>query len=115
MIAHRFAYRSVHGVIPGGKGASKVYVLHKCDNPPCVRPSHLFLGTQKDNMGDAVAKGRNVRGERGGSARLASADVIAMRERYAAGGVLMRELANDYGVDPSHVSKILSRDKWAHV
>lgn len=53
--AHRFAWEQEHGPIPDG-----LFVLHRCDNPPCVRPSHLFLGTAFDNMADAKAKGRMV-------------------------------------------------------
>lgn len=51
--AHRAAWLFEHGEIPQG-----MRVLHKCDNPPCVRPDHLFLGTQTDNMRDCAAKGR---------------------------------------------------------
>jgi len=60
--AHRFAYETLAGPIPPG-----VLVLHRCDNPPCVRPEHLFLGTQADNVADMIAKGRIVsRGNGGG-------------------------------------------------
>jgi hypothetical protein len=51
--AHRVAWEKANGPIPGG-----MHVLHRCDNPPCVNPSHLFLGTNKDNMDDRDSKGR---------------------------------------------------------
>src|SRR5207237_6240778 len=60
--AHRISWQLAHGPIPEG-----LRVLHHCDNPPCVRPSHLFLGTQFDNMADARQKGRTASGGRNGS------------------------------------------------
>jgi len=54
MPAHRAAWILAYGPIPDG-----IFILHRCDNPPCVRPSHLFAGTPLDNMRDMIAKGRN--------------------------------------------------------
>lgn len=56
VLAHRFAWETVHGPLPRG-----VVLCHRCDNPPCVRPDHLFPGTQRDNMRDAARKGRTSR------------------------------------------------------
>ncbi len=113
--AHRLAWTVLVGPIPEGQ-----YVLHHCDNPPCVNTDHLFLGTHADNMADKVAKGRQARGEslaakrRGaanGRAKLTEDDVRAIR----ADTRLLREIAEDYGIVNQQVSMIKSRQKWGHV
>jgi len=79
VMAHRFSWELHFGPIPDG-----LLVCHKCDNPPCVRPDHLFLGTHKDNAADKVSKGRQTRcgannyhrGEDHYAARLTAADVF---------------------------------------
>jgi hypothetical protein len=60
MRAHRAAWMEVHGAIPEG-----MCVLHRCDNPPCIRIDHLFLGTNADNVADKMAKGRHRNGKGG--------------------------------------------------
>lgn len=105
--AHRFSYLIAHGVIPDG-----LRVLHRCDNPPCVRPSHLFVGTARDNMDDALAKGRIPMGERRAQARLADAQVAAIRALVAIrGGVKRLEkrlIARAVGVSEHYLDDILS-------
>jgi hypothetical protein len=106
--AHRFAFRSYNGPIKRGQ-----LVLHRCDNPSCVNPSHLFLGTQKDNMKDMREKGRgvNVSGSLHGRAKLSEVDVLAIREDSRT----QKEIAAAYGVSCSLISQIKSRTIWAHI
>lgn len=112
--AHRVSYALHVGPILDG-----LFVLHRCDNPLCVNPEHLFLGTNTDNMRDCAAKGRHKatvhgqHGERNANHRLTVAEVARIRERYAAGGVLQRELAADFGVTRSQISNITRGNSWA--
>lgn len=107
--AHRVAYAVATGTDPGD-----LCVLHRCDNPPCCNPSHLFLGTRGDNNRDASAKRRNAHGERHRSAKLTAADVRAIRERSGAGeqGI---DLAVAFGVTPQAISYVVRRETWRHV
>jgi hypothetical protein len=78
MMAHRLAYELCIGVIIPGKK-----ILHKCDNPPCCNPAHLWMGTQKENIQDCLKKGRraNLHGERNPRAKLTEDDVREIRKR----------------------------------
>jgi len=75
MGAHRYSYILMHGKIP-----SDMMVCHMCDNPPCVNPNHLFLGTAKDNAWDSIRKGRNAFGERGGTSKLKEEQVRDIKD-----------------------------------
>src|SRR3954470_5960578 len=95
-LAHRLSWELHNGPIPGG-----LHVLHRCDNPPCVNPAHLFLGTQADNNRDRGRKGRNgghkIRGAANGRAKLSPTDVAAIRRAYGDGATQVA-LAARFGV-----------------
>jgi hypothetical protein len=103
---HRVRYEMTRGPIPNG-----LYVLHKCDTPACVNPDHLFLGTQKENIHDAAAKGRRAVGERHPGAKLRAIDVKRIRERLRAGHTQVA-IAKDYGISQDTVSKIKLNRLW---
>lgn len=122
--AHRVAYLLAYGVDP-----APFLVCHKCDNPPCCNPAHLFLGTRGDNNRDSVAKGRHTwtedhhyrkhpelieRGEKRWNTKLTAADVIEIR-RLASGAVSHQEIAAKFGVRLQTVSRVVKRERWGHV
>ena len=101
--AHRLAYAFFTGPL-----AADLFVCHTCDNPRCVKPSHLFLGTNQDNIADRGHKGRTRvgTGERHGNARLSDAQVDEIRCRYRS-GERQTALAAWYGVSQAHISRIV--------
>jgi hypothetical protein len=114
MLAHRMSWELAYGPIPEG-----LYVCHHCDNPPCVRPDHLFLGTNSDNMVDAHQKGRvdvsrlkppPQPGEKNGHAKLTADDV-----RYIRAHPERRDLHRLFGVDKTLIYQIRHRKGWKHV
>lgn len=113
VLSHRFAWELANGEIPDG-----LQVLHRCDNKLCCNVSHLWLGTQADNLADMDRKGRRKPasnyGEASGMAKLSADDVIEMRKRYDK-GVTQTQLAADFGVSQSSVSAIVRRQTWPHV
>ncbi len=114
MLAHRFAWEITRGAIPDG-----LVVCHACDNPPCVRPSHLFLGTQAENLKDMRAKGRGHRNPfRSGTAhhgaKLDAERVRAIRTRRAE-GLSFAKLGAEFGLHPSTVHDIVHRKTWREV
>lgn len=114
--AHRMAWELTNGSIQKG-----MCVLHKCDNPPCCNPHHLFLGTHKQNMEDKVKKGRQpkgdairqyVKGELQGAHKLTRLQVNEIRQRYAMGGITYTRLGKEMGVCAAHIGRIVRYLEW---
>lgn len=119
--AHRVSWELTNGPIPDG-----LIICHRCDNPPCVRPDHLFPGTKADNSQDAVSKGRLTppavrrpdrcpRGAANGQSRLTDDLVRTIRAEYATGRIGHHRLAKRYGVTKRTISLIVKRQAWTHV
>lgn len=138
-LTHRLSWTLAYGPIADG-----LDVLHRCDNPPCVRPDHLFLGTNADNAADRDRKGRGAsgdrhwsrthperlargsangsrvhpdrlrRGDQHGRARLNAGAVVAIREAHA-DGVSTTTLARDFGVTDTAIRFVIQRRNWRHV
>lgn len=111
--AHRWSYAHHKGPISDG-----LFVCHTCDHKPCVNPDHLFLGTNSENIRDAIRKGFTVGGpnpgEKNGRAILTETKVLrirALRDR----GYTMQRLADRYGVSKTHISWIINRKSWQHI
>lgn len=100
--AHRLAYEQWVGSIPDGH-----VICHRCDNPPCINPDHLFTGTPRDNSHDASGKDRLARDEWHGQCKLSSREVIQLREMYSTGRHTQRGLARSYGISQAQVNNIL--------
>ena len=109
--AHRFSYEYFIGPIP-----EDLCVLHKCDNPSCVRPDHLFLGTNQDNVNDKVSKNRHHRGEQSGTNKLSEDEVIQIKkelQNYYIGQV--NDLSHFYKVSKATISLIKTGSTWSHI
>lgn len=93
------------------------YACHRCDNPVCCRPDHLFLGTAGDNARDRSSKGRSnsPRGEIHGMVKLTTSQIIEIRAIYAAGEMNHRELGLRFNVSREAIGVIIRRKRWAHI
>lgn len=108
----RIVWELAHGPIP-----DELCVLHTCDNPLCLRTSHLFLGTNTDNVNDRVAKGieRHTIGEDHHRAQITAEQVVEIRRRFEQGNIQKKVLASEYGLSYSAISHIIKRRTWKHV
>lgn len=107
--AHRISYELFRGKIPRG-----LLVLHKCDNPGCVNPKHLFIGTDMDNCRDKINKGRLFipHGESNGNSKLTLKQVKKIRLLYSTGRYFHKDLAKQFGVKKSSIGHIVNNQSW---
>lgn len=114
--AHKISWELINGDTNG------LHVLHKCDNPRCVNPLHLFLGTDADNKKDMVSKGRQAsidktvhRGESNGYHKLTAGQVRDIRSRNVSGFGRKAQLAREFGISQSTLGRIISGKAWSHI
>lgn len=109
--AHRASHEHFIGEIPPGMD-----VCHRCDNPPCINPAHLFAGTRQQNVDDREQKGRGVyvQGEQNGQAKLTEAYVVSAR-RLRAKGLIYQVIADRFGVDKRTIMRAIKGERWTHV
>lgn len=108
-LAHRLAWEFAYGSIPPG-----MFVCHRCDNPPCCNPAHLFLGTQADNDADRTDKGRSSRGTRHPDSKLTPDSVREIRLRVS-DGERQADLAREFGVSKTTLSQMIHGKTWRHI
>lgn len=104
--AHRVAFTLTHGGIPDG-----LEICHRCDNPKCCNPRHLFAGTRADNAADMAEKMRSTWGERSGTCKLTTEQVEELRDELSA-GTPQRVIADYFGISQAQVSRIARGEQW---
>lgn len=101
-------------MIAGLNVPDDAFVCHSCDNPPCVNPAHLFIGTAQDNSDDKEQKGRAPKGEQIPSSKLRSVDIPVIRRRVS-NGETQAGVARSFGVTPRVVHEIVCGRLWRHI
>ena len=100
MCAHRLSWIMANGPIQDG-----LWILHHCDNPPCVNPDHLFLGNRSDNLTDCARKGRVA------GVKLSFDDAVEIRRKYSKGNITQKMLSKEYGICSPLISMIVTHKR----
>lgn len=109
--AHRVAWEKANSrPVPAG-----MFVLHSCDNPTCVNPDHLRIGTHQENVDEKVQRQRQTKGESVTSSRLKESDIVAIRGMHAFGNCSLNQIAKKFGVSKNCIWKIVTMVNWRHV
>ena len=108
--SHRFSYEIHFGPVP-----EDMWVLHHCDNPSCIRPSHIYAGTPKQNNQDMVFRGRSIRGESHANSRLTFNQVKIIRSEYIPHKIFMETFAKRFRVSVSTIQRVISKESWNHI
>jgi hypothetical protein len=109
--AHRFSYY-IHN---NNELAPNLFVCHRCDNPSCVNPAHLFLGTTQENTSDRTSKGRDAKGNKNYNTKLSIQSVIDIRNEYGRGGITIRQVAKLHGVCYATIRELLIGKNHKHI
>ncbi len=107
--AHRFSY-----FIHKGDFDRTKLICHTCDNPACVNPDHLYIGTTKTNSDDKVSRNRQMRGEKYPLSKLKESDIISIRSLNNS-GIQQKDICKEFGLSSAMVSLIVNRKRWAHI
>jgi hypothetical protein len=102
-LTHRLIYELTFGEIP-----KELYVCHKCDNPACCNPNHLFLGTQADNVKDMITKGRC-------KTKLTSTQIKEIRKLYQSGNYEQKDLIKMFKISQTNISFIINNKRWNNI
>ncbi len=107
---HRLVYELTYGSIP-----KELFVCHKCNNPSCCNPKHLYVGTPKDNMDQRDREERQAMGEKNGRSKLTKQDVLEIRRLYSLENYSQRKLGEMFGICKTQISRIINRKNWRYV
>ena len=107
---HRLSYELFVDKIPDG-----LQILHSCDNPCCINPEHLRVGTNYDNVQDRQAKNRQAKGISHGRHKLTENEVLEIKRLYSTGKYTQQELSDNFNMSRSHICNIINNKFWKHI